>query len=249
MKKAKKYYWLKLRQDFFDNLRMKKLRSIAGGDTYTIIYLKMQLLSLQEEGYLFYEGVEESFEQEIALIINENVEDVKITIAFLKANGLLDEVEENKFELVETKTCIGSETDKAEFMRRLRKQQKQEKLENSNKVTPMLLDVTKCYTNIDINKDININKKENIKRKSFVAPTLDEINSYINEKGLNVDGKQFFDYFTEGKWVDSNGNRVKNWKQKLLTWNKFSKVTQRQENKKEFDKSNSSVDLSNLFEN
>ena len=82
----KKYYWLKLKQDFFDNLRMKKLRTIAGGDTYTIIYLKMQLLSLQNEGFIYFEGVEKSFEEEIALTINENIEDVKLTIAFLKTN-------------------------------------------------------------------------------------------------------------------------------------------------------------------
>lgn len=50
---AKKYYWLKLRNDWFGDKRIKKLRSIAGGDTYTIIYLKMQLLSLKNEGKLF----------------------------------------------------------------------------------------------------------------------------------------------------------------------------------------------------
>ena len=44
------------------HLRMKKLRSIAGGDTYTIIYLKMQLLSLQNEGMLYYEGTNKAFE-------------------------------------------------------------------------------------------------------------------------------------------------------------------------------------------
>ena len=42
---AKKYYWLKLKADWFSDKRIKKLRSIAGGDTYTIIYLKMMLLS------------------------------------------------------------------------------------------------------------------------------------------------------------------------------------------------------------
>ena len=43
----KRYYWLKLMDDFFDSKRIKKLRKMAGGDTYTIIYLKMQLLSLK----------------------------------------------------------------------------------------------------------------------------------------------------------------------------------------------------------
>jgi predicted phage replisome organizer len=54
----KKYYWLKLKEDFFRQPRMKKLRKVAGGDTYTVIYLKMQLLSLANEGMLFFEGIE-----------------------------------------------------------------------------------------------------------------------------------------------------------------------------------------------
>ena len=58
---SKRYYWLKLQKDFFTQPKIKKLRKIAGGDTYTIIYLKMQLLSLNNGGKLFFEGIEENF--------------------------------------------------------------------------------------------------------------------------------------------------------------------------------------------
>ena len=47
---GKRYYWLKLPDDFFRQKPIKKLRRIAGGDTYTIIYLKMLLVSLKNEG-------------------------------------------------------------------------------------------------------------------------------------------------------------------------------------------------------
>ena len=63
----KKYYWLKLKNDFFRQKEIKKLRQIAGGDTYVIIYLKMQLLSLQNNGRLFFEGYEDTFANELAL--------------------------------------------------------------------------------------------------------------------------------------------------------------------------------------
>ena len=76
--------------------------------------------------------------------------------------------------------------------------------------------VTVSDTDIDI---ININGE---KKKKNTYPSLDEINDYIKEKQLNVNGKQFYDYFTEGNWIDAKGNKVKNWKQKLLTWNKFA---------------------------
>ena len=69
---AKKYYWLKLKKDFFNSKEMKKLRRIAGGDTYTVIYLKMQLvirITDDEAGHLynssthcFYHEQDERFE-------------------------------------------------------------------------------------------------------------------------------------------------------------------------------------------
>lgn len=44
---AKRYYWLKLPDGFFRQKAIKKLRKIAGGDTYTIIYLKMLLVAMK----------------------------------------------------------------------------------------------------------------------------------------------------------------------------------------------------------
>lgn len=54
--------------------------------------------------------------------------------------------------------------------------------------------------------------------KKFVPPTLDEVKAYCKERDSSVDPKKFFDYFDTGKWVDSNGKPVRNWKQKLITW-------------------------------
>ena len=57
----KRYYWIKLKEEFFTDKRIKRLRRISGWDTYTIIYLKLLLLSLKDEGKLYYDGVESYF--------------------------------------------------------------------------------------------------------------------------------------------------------------------------------------------
>lgn len=64
-------------------------------------------------------------------------------------------------------------------------------------------------------------KAHDIREQSGAAepPTLAEISAYCLNKKLAVDPRKFFDYFTSGNWVDSNGKPVRNWKQKLLTWN------------------------------
>jgi len=61
------------------------------------------------------------------------------------------------------------------------------------------------------------------KRKAFTPPTLEQVKEYANTANLNVDCDKFFAYFTTpddaGRtWIDSKGNPVRNWKQKMLTW-------------------------------
>lgn len=116
----RKFYWLKLKNDFFEQKEIKKLRRIAGGDTFTIIYLKMQLLSLKTDGKLFFDGVEDTFAKELALTFDETAENVEMTLGFLRAHKLIEQVEADEYILPETVKNIGSEGGSAERMRRLR---------------------------------------------------------------------------------------------------------------------------------
>ena len=54
--------------------------------------------------------------------------------------------------------------------------------------------------------------------KKFTPPTLEEITAYCNSRQSSVNPKTFYEYFSEGNWVDAKGNKVKNWKQKIITW-------------------------------
>ena len=106
----KRYYWLKLKEDFFNDLKIKKLRKTAGGDTYTIIYLKLLILSLPDKGILFFENVEETFPEELALIIHEEIENVKFTLAYMNSQNLIQKINQYEYLLPETKFLTGSET-------------------------------------------------------------------------------------------------------------------------------------------
>ena len=117
----KRYYWIKLKEEFFTDKRIKRLRRISGGDTYTIIYLKLLLLSLKDEGKLYYDGVEIDFIKELALTIDETDDDVMVTVNYLINQGLLEVLTENdEYYLTEIPNLIGSETAWAEKKRRYR---------------------------------------------------------------------------------------------------------------------------------
>ena len=159
MANTKKYYWLKLKEGFFRDKPIKKLRKIAGGDTYTIIYLKLMLVSLREGGNLFFEGLEDTFAEELALDLDEDPDNVRFTLLFLIESGLLEEVNENQMLLTRMPEMIGSETEKAELMRKSRAK---EKALIGNYVTTMLPRVTKSYPEIDIEKETDKEKRDRI---------------------------------------------------------------------------------------
>ena len=117
---GKRYYWLKLQEDFFSSPQIKKLRRIAGGDTFTIIYLKMQLLSIKSGGVIEYQGIESSFEEELSLILDEDLDNVKVTVAFLVSQGLIEQSDDRRFLLTQAAKNIGTECESAARMRAFR---------------------------------------------------------------------------------------------------------------------------------
>ena len=73
------------------------------------------------------------------------------------------------------------------------------------------------------------------KRSRFVPPTLEQVKEYVLENNLNVDADKFYRYFTTpdtaGRtWIDSKGNPVRNWKQKLITWSNKAEDKSRKNN-------------------
>lgn len=187
----KKYYWLKLNEGFFRQKEIKKLRRIAGGDTYTIIYLKLLLRSLANNGFLYYEGIEPTFAEELALDIDEDEENVSVTLAFLQNYGILEEKNEVEFLLLTCSEMVGSETAAARRMRNKRDRNKlplpQEipaiEPEKRNNVTAERNNVQKCYSDVrERYTEIDIETDKREKRKEPYIELYASVVSYLNEK-------------------------------------------------------------------
>lgn len=184
--KKKRYFWLQLKEDFFNQKEIKLLRRIAGGDTYTIIYLKMLLLSLRDEGKLYYEAIGDNFSEEVALSLDETPEDVAITINYLEKKGLLEVIEQDEYFLNRVPELLGSESYSAERVRRYRKRNKdQPKLQSNDGALQSNGHVTKRRDREDIELELDIDTEKNNK------PSIQELtdrfnflwNIYPNKKG------------------------------------------------------------------
>lgn len=149
----KRYYWIQLKDGFFKQKEIKKLRKIAGGDTYTVIYLKMLLAAVKQGNKLFFEGVEDTFPEELALDLDEDPENVKMTLAFLERQGLIKLISEDEFYLLQCEEMVGSESESAGRVRRYREKKA---LQSNTDVTPLLQNGN---TDIDIDKDIDTDKE------------------------------------------------------------------------------------------
>lgn len=136
--------------DFFTQPRIKKLRKIAGGDTYTIIYLKLQLLSLKNDGVLIFEGIEDNVIEELALTIDEDIDNVQVTFGYLLKQGLIEQVDEDSYLMTETQHLIGSET--ASTIRSRKSRAKQKVLQCNS-------DATNCNIEIDIEIEKELDKE------------------------------------------------------------------------------------------
>lgn len=169
----KRYYWLKLQNDFFSRKEIKRLRRIAGGDTLTIIYLKMLCRSLKDNGKLYYDGLDNDFVSELAMDIDEDTENVQITVNYLIKTGLLEQIDEVEYTLKDAESNTGTETAVAARVRKHRERQKA--LQCNADVTAV-----KQLGNVEIekekDKEIDKEKEEEIEEeKEEERPSSSEI--------------------------------------------------------------------------
>lgn len=156
MAESKKYYWLKLKNTYFRQLEQKKMRKQESGKDMQIIYLKMMLCSVDKGGYIYYQGVYDSLEEELAEEFDEDIELVRKTVAFLIENHMISVEDENiGIFLKEASECIGSEGGSAARVRKHRSKS----LQCNADVTDCNADVTECNTEIEKEIELELDKE------------------------------------------------------------------------------------------
>ena len=249
MSEPKRYFWLKLHKDFFQRKEIKRLRKIAGGDTYTIIYLKMLLRSIMSDGKLYFDGLEDDFASELALDLDEKEENVQITIQYLLKSGLLEMCSDEEYYLPDTKDSTGCETAVASRVRKHRERKKALQCNTDVTQAKQLCNgeiEKELEIDIEIEKEIDSSASTTTKRKRFEKPTLSQITQYCLERNNNVNAEQFYDYYESNGWKVGK-NAMKDWKACVRTWerNGYNKPIKKKNNKQ--DALNDMRDLMNEY--
>ncbi|MDU7164206.1 MAG: phage replisome organizer N-terminal domain-containing protein [Anaerococcus vaginalis] len=177
MSDNKRYYWLKLPEDFYDDDTIQWIEDQENGAAYVNFYLKLLLKSLSDEGRLIRYVGQRLIPYDVkslSRLTNTDTDTVRVALELFVKIGLIERLDTGEIYMSQIDEMIGSETQAATRMRKMRARkalksdnqaEKQEiDDEKRNNVTGERNNVQKCYTdNRDkiIDKDIEIDKRDN----------------------------------------------------------------------------------------
>lgn len=248
MSDNKKYYYLRLKDNFFDSDELKILESMKDGYLYSNILLKLYLRSLKNDGKLVVNDRIPYNAEMLASVTGHQVGTIKQALSMFKELGLIEILENGAIYMLDIQNFIGKGSTEADrqrlYDRRISDERKQKKLTQSRNLEEIL---EKSTPEIELEKEIKIEKEidssasTTTKRKRFEKPTLSEIKAYCIERGNKVDAQHFFDYYESNGWKVGK-NSMKNWQAAIRTW-------ERSEYRKSNYKKNSKEDAINVVNN
>ena len=236
MSDNKKYYYLRLKDNFFDSDELKILESMKDGYLYSNILLKLYLRSLKNDGKLVVNDRIPYNAEMLASVTGHQIGTVKQALSIFKDLGLIDVLENGAIYMLDIQNFIGkgsSEADrKREYRQRIETDRTnvQTNLRQISEKSPPEIEI-ELEIDIEIEKEIHSSASTTTKRKRFEKPTLSEIKAYCIERGNKVDAQHFYDYYESNGWKVGK-NSMKNWQAAVRTWEKNSYTNTTKQTKK-----------------
>lgn len=250
MSDNKKYYYLRLKDNFFDSDELKILESMKDGYLYSNILLKLYLRSLKNDGKLVVnERIPYSADM-LASVTGHQVGTIKQALSIFKDLGLIDVLDNGAIYMLDIQNFIGKGSSEADRKREYRQRIETDRT-NVQTNLRQISDKSTPEIEIELEKDIEIEidssaKSTTTKRKRFEKPTLSQITQYCLERNNCVNAEQFYDYYESNGWKVGK-NAMKDWKACVRTWerNGYDKPIKKKNNKQ--DTLNDMRDLMNEY--
>lgn len=212
--------WIKLSTGIFDNRKIRQIEKMPDGDALIVIWLKLLILAgdVNDGGMVYFTKDLPYTDQLLATQFDRPLSTVQLALRTFVAFGMIEIVDDlicvsnwAKYQNIE-----GMEKIREQTRQRVAKHREMKRLSECN-VTVTLPVTQSNGTDIDKKEEKEKTKKKDV----FVPPTLEEVTAYCRERGNIVDPVKFYDFYTadpDRAWIDSNGKPVRNWKQKVITW-------------------------------
>ena len=158
--KDKRYYWLRLKRDFFKRHDIQIIESMPNGKDYILFYLKLLCESVDHEGNLRFSEQIPYNEQMLATITNTNVDIVRSAIKIFSELRMMEVMDDGTYFMQEVCKMIGSETYWAKKKREQRVQIPEDNVgqipmvSNESPTCPSKSKSNSMIKSIDINNNI-----------------------------------------------------------------------------------------------
>lgn len=210
MSEPKKYYWLKLKRDFFKRHDIQIIEDMPNGKEYVLFYLKLLVESIDHNGELRFSHTIPYNDAMLSSITKTNIDIVRSAVKIFAELGMMDKMDDGTLHMVQTKAMVGDETQWAEKKRAYRATLEGQKRTLSDKSKILELEKEK-----EEDKENNINTKYS----RFAPPSVQEVQDYITSRGSKVDAESFVAFYASKGWKVGK-TTMKDWKQCVITWEK-----------------------------
>lgn len=228
MPESKKYWYIQLNVNFFDDERIDWLCEQNNGYAYVVLYLKLCLKTANNNGILTRQIGDMIIPynvDKIAEVTHINVDVVRVALELYKRIGLVYEADENCnfMRLPEVPGMVGCVTQAALEKRKQREKKQLKEGQFSENVQENVQENVRQELR-DKSKELRVNNLESEqekekKRKRFTPPTVDEVREYCLERNNGIDPEAFTAFYASKGWKVGN-SQMKDWKQAIITWEK-----------------------------
>lgn len=208
--------WIKIVVDIFNDEKMLLIEQLPEADSIMVCWFKLLCLAgtQNNDGVLMLNNRIAYTDEMLAAVFRRPLQTVRLALATFEEFGMV--------EIVNGAICIPNwgkhqnidGIDKVREQTRKRVNAYRNRQKQLTEGSNVSCNVTVADGN-GIEKEIEKDKKKNI---SFIPPTVEEIRTYCQEKGYDIDVEFFFNYYSSSGWKRKDGSPVLNWKQTVVTW-------------------------------
>ena len=210
----KRYYWIKLKTDFFNQEAIDFLMSQDNGCEYIVLYQMLCLQTANNGGEMSTKIGEMIVPYDVKKIVRDtkyfDSDTVIVALELFKKLGLVYSEEDHVLRIAGYDDMVGSESSSA---KRVREHRARKALQGNVEVTP---DVTQEKESRDKSLEID-SEKEKEKRSRFTPPTIDDVRQYCQERQNGIDAEAFVDFYASKGWKVGS-QPMKDWKACVRTW-------------------------------
>ena len=223
-----KYFWLKLKCDFFKRHDIRIIQGMDNGREIVLFYIKLLLESIDHEGALRFSEEKPYTNGMLATLLETPLDIVELAMNTLSDFGLVKITEDKTIFLPKLASMVGYETEWARQKKEYRErkgQSKDNEKTNGGQCPDNVQTMSDKRKSIEIEKELETElERENKERKTpphFMPPTVEEVYLYCEQRHNGIDAQRFVDYYTAKGWKN-----ITDWKAQIRVWESRKEITE-----------------------